>query len=731
MTFPAGYFPTGYFPEGYWPEAASSGFSVGSSGREVDIRLYTSAGLRMYLPSFWIDTLDFEIAERGGYGNGRLSILAGWEDLTLTGTEYVDVRLFGQFAYRGFVLQPEKSVDVPERWNLNLFGLMERLNGFLVRRCQCYAGPVDVSVVFADLITTYVKRVNRLPDVVIDAAGVEALGITVENFCAEGVNVSQAMNDLCDLAPDRLIWGCDVDANGTDRIYLRPKPTTTAAKYFIGDNVRAFIYPRDATQVVNRVYLTGAEADPKNLVMNGSFEECAKPGEQEGNLLENASFEDNGGGSDIDQWDVGYNPTIDSTYKRTGTYSVYMDNNPSGPEEIEQTVPIGVLNGLSMSVWLFVNAGGNNQVRLEMRILDSSMVVLAGLQSFAITPPDDDTWHRYSLDWPDVVSADYPTAAYAQFRITLLACADDTAGVHVDDAALWIPTITAKGWQVGASSTAVYRILDWNHTGSPDPAHGSVKVKIQADITGAGYVEIVQADDERDTVQGGRSYWVTFTVQPSGASGDVQIGVYEYDSGTLVATQVGSTETLVNGLWQQVSYRFTTDPATREVAPFIRFKTDERIYYLDAAGLWETTLPSRYYPGDHFEAEITTDDFDASEIGADAAASITTWGEREAEENADSVRDELSLQAWAKAFFRKWAVPQVEGRLEIFQPDALLTQAGLVEIENLPDAPGALFPSRIRTTVREVIEVSADLNSERPELANILRQVQRETLRRR
>jgi hypothetical protein len=198
-----------------------------------------------------------------------------------------------------------------------------------------------------------------------------------------------------------------------------------------------------------------------------------------------------------------------------------------------------------------------------------------------------------------------------------------------------------------------------------------------------------------------------------------------------VATQLGSVETLVNGLWQQVSLNFTTDPDTSMVALFIRFQSDERVYYLDAAGLWESTLPSRYYPGDHFEAEISTDDFDASEIGAEAASSIADRGEREAEESAESVRDELSLRTWAASYFRKWAVPQVEGRLEIFQPEALLTQSGLVEIENLPDAPGGLFPSRLRYTVREVIEVSADLNSERPEMANLLRQVQRETIKKR
>jgi len=727
---PTDYDPANYIPLAYQPGEGDSGvFGGGLASREVDVRLYDRAGQRIRLPSFWIDSLDFEIAERGGYGNGRLSVLCAWDELSLTGTERVDVRLFGQFAYRGFVMQPERGLDVPERWTLGLFGLMEKLNGYLVRRCQCFTGKVDVSVLFLDIVNTYVKRANRLPSVSVSAAGVEALGVTVDNFCAEGQTVSQAFNALCDLAPDRLIWGCDVDGDGNDRIYLAPKPTVSATKIFVGDRVRAFFYPRDCTQIVNRVYVTGGEADPKNLITNGSFEECAKPGEMEGNLLLNASFEDNSGGSSVADWDVGYNPTVDNV-GHTGSYSFYMDNNPSGPEEIAQHVAVGALNGLGMSVWLYVNTGGNNTIRMEMRLLDGSLATLAAFQGAPFSPPADNLWHKYTLLWPSVTNADYPGVAYAEFRLTLLSCADDTAGVHVDDAALWVPTVGAKGWAVGASSSASYRELDWNHTGSPDPVHGAVKVKVQADIGGGGYVEIKQADDSRISVNGGRAYYADFRVQPSGGSGTVAVGVREYDGGSLVATQIGSDTTLVNGLWQQVSLSFTTNAATREVAPFIRFKTDERVYYLDAAGLWEGTLPSRYYPGSNFEAVKTTDDYDASEIGSEAADSIATFDEREQEENAEGVTDEESLDTWAKAYFRKWAVPQVEGRLEIFGAEALLSTAGLVEIDNLPDAPGGLYPARIRYNVREVIEISADLNSERPEIANVLRQVQRETLRR-
>lgn len=728
---PANYDPLDYIPLAYQPGDEGSGtFGGGSTGREVDIRLYNSDGLRMRLPSYWIDSLDFEIAERGGYGTGRLSVLAGWEDLALTGTERIDVRLFGEFAYRGFVLQPEKSVDTPERWSLGLFGLMERLNGYLVRRCQCFTGKVDVSVIFLDIVNTYVKKVNRLPNVIVQASGVESLGITVDNFCAEGQSVSQALNALCDLSPDQLIWGCDVDGDGNDRIYLRAKPTETATKVFIGKNVRAFLYPRDCTQIVNRVYITGGEADPKNLITNGSFEECAKPGEAEGNLLLNASFETNGGGSDITDWDVGYNPTVDNV-GHTGSWSVYMDNNPSGPEEIAQHVAIGELNGLSMSVWLFVNTGGVNNIRMEMRLLDGSLATLGGFQGFAFTPPADNLWHKYTLEWPSVTNADFPGVAFAEFRLTLLSCADDTAGVHVDDAALFVPTVMAKGWAVGASSSASYRILEWNHTDSPDAAHGSVKVKVQADISGGGYVEIKQADGDRDTVQGGRAYFVDFRVQPSGGSGVVAIGVREYDGGSLIATTVGADESLVNGLWQQVVLPFTTNAATTSVAPFIRFKTDERIYYLDGAGLWEGSLPSRYYPGSNFEAVKTSDDYDASEIGTEQSTSIADRGEREQEESAEGVTDEESLDKWARAYFKKFAIPQVEGRLEIFGAEQLLSTAGLVEVENLPEAPGGLYPSRVRYTVREAVEISADLNSERPEMANLLRQVQKETLLRR
>jgi hypothetical protein len=723
---PTNYDPANYIPASYQPgDEASGSFGLSSADWEVDIRLYSSAGLRMYLPSFWIDALDFEYSERGGYGNGRLGILAGWDDLTFDGTEYVDVRLFGEFAYRGYALQPEQNVDSPERWNLGLFGLMERLNGFLVRRCNCYAEAVDVSTIFSDLITTYVQVANRLPNVVYEASGVPALGITTANFCAKGKTIPQALNDLCDLAPDLLIWGCDVDAEGNDRIYLRPKPTETAYTAVVGDKVRAFVYPRDATQVVNTVYVEGGEADPKNLITNGSFEECSKPGELEGNLLLNPSFEENAGGSSATSWGVGFNPTISET-ARTGSSSFYMDNNPGGPEEISQIVSIGELNGISASVWLMNSEGANNIVRLSILLLDAGNAILGGLQGPNITPPDDGLWHRYSLEWADVQNTDYPGVVSAQWVITCLACTDDALGVHVDDAALWIPTVGAKGWAVGTPSTAHFLDLEWNDTASPAAADGSVKVRVQADISGGGYVEIVQAEADRPDVNGGRLYYVDFRVRPSGGAGVVVVGAYEYDGGTLTDTHVGSDETLVNNLWQQVSISFTTSGNATKVAPFIRFKTDERVYYVDGAGLWESSLPSRYYPGDRFEAEVRTSDYSSAELGAAAFASITTWGVREAEESIESVVDEASLQVWAIAYFRKWAIPQVNGRLEIFGAEELLTLAGRVALQNLPSAPSPLFPARIRYTVGESINITADLNEERPTQATLLRQIQRE-----
>ena len=129
---------------------------------EVDIRLYDKTKKRKSLNQNTITGMDFEIGKEGGFQNGTLTLSQKWEDLALEGTEYVDLYAFGSRVYRGYVLQPEQEIDSPEKWTLNLYGLMDKLNGYSIRHCYCYGSGVDISQVFTDILAEYVTTSSQI-----------------------------------------------------------------------------------------------------------------------------------------------------------------------------------------------------------------------------------------------------------------------------------------------------------------------------------------------------------------------------------------------------------------------------------------------------------------------------------------------------------------------------------------------------------------------------------------
>src|SRR5687768_5825359 len=243
---------------------------------EVDIRLYTKAGLRKFLPE--VASLNFELTEMGGMAAGELSLTVPWEDFDLDGTEYVDVRLFGQsdpIIYRGKVRVARRDIEATEIATLSLQPLIEDLNHYMVRWKYAYGGAgVDLAVIADDLLDDFVNLPGRLAGRWA-AADLQTVGVTLNEFDATGRTVSQAFNMLCDKAPGLAIWGVEATSTTTDRIYLRPKPTATEKYYTIGGNITGFAYPKDTGQIINVINLIGGPVKQPNLAYNPSFEEVA------------------------------------------------------------------------------------------------------------------------------------------------------------------------------------------------------------------------------------------------------------------------------------------------------------------------------------------------------------------------------------------------------------------------------------------------------------------------
>jgi hypothetical protein len=705
---------------------------------ELDIRFYGANGKRKMLPSDWVVSIEWETGERGGFLSGTLKVQAPYgmgstQSFLTVEVEHIDVRLWGILLYRGFVrISQSDTTGTDQTDSPTLYGMIEILNGYLVRRHYCYAVPVSPDVLFADLVNDYVKRSGRQPNIVIDVAGVSSMGLLIQQFDATGKSFPQALNDLCDLFPQRLIWGCDVDGSGTDRIYLRPRVSTVKYKFAVGRDVQALLYPRDATQVTNRLVVTGASLDgsgyPPNLCPNGSFEDCAIPGEMTSNLLQNPSFDlDNAGTRPGNGWQTQGDPSVDGTYGRSGNAAV-LDNNPSSPEAIYQD--LGVAGGVSChaSCWAMVITGETWRFRFILSYLDGSGTVLDTITSAYITPPSDNVYRHYQLDWTNPSAA---TAVKLRWRLETDPANSGAHGLDIDDCSGWVDRVSAASWQIGQNSNAAWALLDWsNHDGAIVPYDGGTMVKAQASITGAGgYAEITTISTARITVKHVRVYYVSAWIYvAAGTTVQAAIGGRVYAGGTLQNTLVGAVRSLTATGWNLISYIVTTGTASDGLDVIVRLYNGTQTY-IDAVSVFENNLPNInhqeiYYPASTYTAVRDVNDY-VGVVSSDAGASIANWGPREKQETNTNILSISDLDAYCIAYFNAHAVSLVNAGLTIFGPIAPVYLDGLVQIENLPTSPPALFASRVRYKIDQGgIGLTVDLNNEQPDLALLLREIQ-------
>lgn len=701
----------------------------GNPAVEWEVRLYDAAGKRIRLPLDWIESCDFELGENGGCLNGTLTVLTEWETLQLTGSERVDVWLWGILIYRGYVRLPQAEASVPERKTWTLYGVMQTLQGYLVRRNFAYAEQTDIGQVFRDLVAFYVQRTGRLPAIQIDTMGVNALGITLQQFDATDRDFAQAMNDLCAVSPGSLVWGCDVAFDGGDRIFLRPRTSTVKYKYAVGDKVSAFVYPTDTNQVVNGLFVTGGDQQFPNLAPNASFERVVAPGETTSNLLLSPSFEDASGGT-IPNWGHTGNPTAYLSASRTGEVSLKLDNNPSF-ESIYQHVFIPALPApANYAVYARCPSGQTWHLNATLQLRDASNGLLASQTFPTVLVPPDGLWNRYSGSWLMPV-----TAGAVKVTLTFNLNSGDSGGggvddgLELDDAALWFGDVLAESWQPGQSLNATFAVLDWQNR-DIDAYDGDIVIKVQPVIASmGGYVELCTTAAARISVKAKHTYTVAVFVSGDAVNPpELAIGARVYDGSTLVGPPVGAKTFITSGRWSLLSFNFSTATGS-EAEIFVRFFNGE-VAYIDAIALYENALPQveAWYPDKSYVAHVIATDY-AGLISSPAAASITNYGLREKAESNANIIDQASLDAFAIGYFNSHAVPAIQAKLSIFGPTAPLLLDGSVQIINLPAEPPALFPSRVRYQIQSnAITIDADLGNERPDMALLLQQAAKNAL---
>jgi hypothetical protein len=699
---------------------------------DLDIRLYSKSGQRLRLPPDWVQSVDFEIGERGGALTGTLSLLVGWTELPLVGNEYVDIRLWGTLLYRGYVRGPSQEIAVPEKAAIRLHGLMELLNGFQVPRDVFYGSPVGIETAFTDLVAMCVTTPTRMPSLVVDTTGVAALSITVQQILTARKTFSQAMNALCDAAPNQVIWGCDTDGSGANRLYLRPRSATVAYKFAVGDKISAFTYPRDATQIVNILHVEGGKLAQTNGAPNAAFEETVLPGELTTNMLANPSFDSPSAGTTPDVWLRNFSPPRTNIAPHNGTYALLMDNTTGTSEAVYQDMGIVTLAKCHASVWAREQTiGGGIGFRITIYAKDSSGSVIGTGTSALLTPNINGNYEHFQFDY-DFGALAGVTAVTMWIQVSNAATTGN--GVQFDDAAFWMDNVTLKGWRIGTNLTAHFTTLD---VASLDvtPFFGGSTIKMQGVIdSGGGYMEFCTTESDRPSVEKNTDYTLIVRAQSGGAGPVVSIGGRLYNDKVLASTVESSHFTVPNdSAWHAVTaFHVRTDANTTSMEIFIRLYNGDLVY-LDAVTMTSLAVPVDYYPADTYRATRRTDDYSGGDIGTEAATSIDDWGEREKTESVESILDVATMEAYAKGYFRAHAVPTVQASLSIMGADAPVNLDGTVMVENLPSltspldgvTPAAvgLFPSKVKYSVKDSADIIIDLNNEVPDMALLLRRV--------
>lgn len=701
--------------------------------QELDIRLYDKTGQRRRLPAEWVESVDFELGERGGFLTGTLTLVVGWTELPLVGNEYVDIRIWGNLLFRGYLRGPSQEIAVPEKATLRLYGLMELLNGYQVPRDVFYGAAVGIETAFRDLVAMCVTTPSRMPSLVVDTTGVAALAIMVPQVLAAKKTFSQAMNALCDLAPNQVIWGCDVDGSGANRVYLRPRSAAVMYRFAIGGKVSGFTYPRDATSVVNILHVVGGKQVNVNLAPNAAFEQTIQPGELTTNLLANPSFDSPNAGTVPDSWGRDFTPPRTNIAPHHGTYAILMDNTTGTPEAVYQVLHLITLAPCHASVWARQqNIGGGIGFRILFLAQDVSGTNLATATSGLFFPGGSGNYEHFQFDYNFGAVAGC-VKVVCKFQISNAATTGN--GVQFDDAAFWMDQVSLKGWRIGQNRTAHFTTLD---VASQDvPAYyGGSTVKVQGVMeAGGGYVELATTESDRPAVEKNTDYTLVVRARSGGAGPIVSIGARLYNDQVLASTVEGSHFIIPNdAAWHPVTaYHVRSDNNTTAMELFLRVYNGDLVY-LDAVTMTSLTTPVDYYPADTFVATRKTSDYSANDIGAEAAASIPTWGERESPElTLESVRDAATMEAFAKGYFRAHAVPSVQGQLTIAGAEAPVALDGTVLVQNLPGlatplvgvtpSKEGLFPAKVKYAVRDRIDLTIDLNSEQPDMAILLRKV--------
>ncbi|MCW3060591.1 MAG: hypothetical protein JWQ02_2412 [Capsulimonas sp.] len=726
---------------------------------DIEPRFLSGAtGLRLQVnPDDFVDGTSWEDLESGGTGQINVALARAYDRaLGVGGGDIVEIWARNEdgtetLRARGIVTIPEPTLDLKEQHKLVAYGFMEDMNHVLLDKVLLIPGGADLNYFAGRIADDYAARRPGLRFV----RDIQATGISLERLALDKASARDAMDKLQEQAGRNIVWGWDIDPpTGLNRFYLRPRVTTVGHQFFAGKNVRVISSPLDYTNIVNAIQLKGGPAKYPQLITNPSFELPTLPSENNGNLLDDGSFERGiawtfvggaarhyaGDGASYynsahtDKWFVALTAASQEAWQECAV--------TPATKQYQASLFVAAENGADLpSGRLIVEGRASGGTVLETYTLPLAPpgVAWGGGQGTTILSSDALT-----------LSMTFQNASITKARVRIVA---DVAhipggnGMLVDDVIFCESTAVGQyGWEIqynNPSNTAdKFVAIDWACPAAAREGYYGVRATVTTDsssVSSTGLNDKPQICPYPGQDRGKQGYhfkptpfqqlrcvaYVRMSPGLNTAAGSAFVEYHEWD-GSGNGTQYQNAVFTIpnNGTWVKLYKDVTAHNNAASAMTTVSFAVGGT-YDVDYISCRDAAADSDdFLRGSDFERYITAEEV-CTALSAQAL-SAATYGRREAViSNSDIIDWNANGKAWAKAQFDRGALPMKRDRVDLTHEHDQTPRPGegtLIRISGLASADIQDWAARVQYTwARQALTVSLELSNERPSIAKLLK----------